>query len=155
MSTEQIWRTGSTSLDATLKLAGQMGRKLRGGEVIELQSDLGGGKTAFVRGLAAGLGSRDPVHSPSFTLANQYKAGDLTLYHLDFYRLQEPGIMKDELAELVADPKAIVVVEWADIVEKVLPAEHMTIHITATSDNSREFTFTYPNRYNYLLQDNT
>jgi tRNA threonylcarbamoyladenosine biosynthesis protein TsaE len=128
---------------------------MRGAEVIELVSDLGGGKTAFVRGLAAGLGSRDPVHSPSFTLANQYKAGDLTLYHFDFYRLVEPGIMKDELAEILADQKAIVAVEWADIVEEVLPAKHMTIKIETTSDHGRNFIFTYPDRLEYLLQDNT
>jgi tRNA threonylcarbamoyladenosine biosynthesis protein TsaE len=128
---------------------------MKGGEVMELKSDLGGGKTTFVRGLAAGLGSSDPVHSPSFTLANRYPAGDLTLFHLDFYRLTEPGIMRDELAEILADPKAAVVVEWADVVADVLPAKRMTIEIKPTSDTGRKFTFSYPASLAYLLEDNT
>ncbi|PIZ61832.1 tRNA (adenosine(37)-N6)-threonylcarbamoyltransferase complex ATPase subunit type 1 TsaE, partial [Candidatus Saccharibacteria bacterium CG_4_10_14_0_2_um_filter_52_9] len=89
---------------------------MRGGEVIVLTSDLGGGKTSFVRGLAAGMASHDLVHSPSFTLSNQYKAGDLTLCHFDFYRLNDPGIMRNELAEVLKDSQAVVAVEWADIV---------------------------------------
>jgi len=128
---------------------------MRGGEVIELVSDLGGGKTAFVRGLANGLGSRDKVHSPSFTLSHQYRAGDRTLYHFDFHRLGEPGIMRDELAEILADPKAIVAVEWADIVEDILPAERLAIRIKATGETVREFTFEYPDSLGYLIPTNT
>ncbi len=124
---------------------------MRGGEVVELVSDLGGGKTAFVRGLAAGLGSRDAVRSPSFTLGNRYKAGKLTLYHFDFYRLFEPGIMRDELAEVLADPEAVVLVEWGRIVEDVLPTERLTVRIKATSETGREFTFSYPDRLAYLI----
>lgn len=128
---------------------------MRGGEVIELVSDLGGGKTTFVRGLAAGLGSSDPVHSPSFTLTNQYESDKLTLYHFDFYRLHEAGIMRDELAEILADPRAAVVIEWAAIVEDVLPAGHLTIQIEATSETARRFTFSYPDKLTYLIPRNT
>jgi tRNA threonylcarbamoyladenosine biosynthesis protein TsaE len=128
---------------------------MRGGEVIQLVSDLGGGKTTFVRGLAAGLGSQDSVHSPSFTLANQYRAGHLTLYHFDFYRLQEPGIMKNELAEVLGEPKAAVVIEWGDSIEDVLPAEHLTIRIDAASETRRRFTFSYPRKLAYLIPRNT
>jgi tRNA threonylcarbamoyladenosine biosynthesis protein TsaE len=128
---------------------------MRGGEVVELVSDLGAGKTAFVRGLAAGLGSRDAVRSPSFTLSNQYQAGKLTLYHFDFYRLFEPGIMRDELAEALADPEAIVAVEWPGIVEQVLPARRLTVHIKTGGENRREFTFSYPANLSYLLPQDT
>jgi tRNA threonylcarbamoyladenosine biosynthesis protein TsaE len=128
---------------------------VRGGEVIELVSDLGGGKTTFVRGLAEGMGSSDPVHSPSFTLANQYTAGPLTLHHFDFYRLQEPGIMRDDLAEILTDPTAVVVVEWAGIVEDVLPADRLTITIKADSETTRQFNFSYPKSLAYLVKDNT
>src|ERR1700712_1196496 len=117
MSTEQTSQIESTSLQATLDLAAAIGMKLKGGEVIELVSDLGGGKTAFVKGLARGMGSTDVVRSPSFTISNQYKAGSKTLYHFDFYRLFDPGIMRDELAEILQDPNAVVVVEWASIVD--------------------------------------
>jgi len=138
-----------------LALAARTGSKLRGGEVIELISDLGGGKTAFVRGLAAGMGSQDPVKSPSFTITNQYKANDLTLYHFDFYRLKEAGIMRDELAEILDDPKAVVVVEWGGIVEDVLPASRLSISIKAKSETGRLFKFSYPTSLSYLIEDNT
>jgi tRNA threonylcarbamoyladenosine biosynthesis protein TsaE len=155
MSTAQTWETESTSLEATLALAERVGSKLKGGELIELVSDLGGGKTAFVRGLAKGLGSSDTVSSPSFTISNQYQAGKLTLHHFDFYRLHEPGILEAELQELVDDPEAIVVIEWADIVEDVLPADRLTVTITPTGDESRRLSFNYPEELEYLLPENT
>ncbi len=124
---------------------------MHGGEVIELVSDLGGGKTAFVRGLALGMGSQDTVHSPSFTLSNQYQAGKLTLHHFDFYRLSKPGIMLDELAEVLNDPVAVLAVEWADIIEDVLPAQRLTIRITVTSETARKFSFEFPERLKYLI----
>jgi tRNA threonylcarbamoyladenosine biosynthesis protein TsaE len=128
---------------------------MRGGEVIELMSDLGGGKTTFVRGLATGLGSRDAVHSPSFTLTNQYQGKQLTLYHFDFYRLQEPGILRDELAEILTDPQAVVAVEWANIVDDVLPEERLSVKIDTTSETKRQFTFSYPPELAHLLKGNT
>jgi len=155
MSTEQIWRTVSTSSDDTLQLAEAAGHKLRGGEVIELVSDLGGGKTTFVRGLAQGAGSHDQVRSPSFTLSNQYRTDSLVLYHFDFYRLAEPGIMRDELAELLSDQKTVVIVEWGGIVEDVLPGERLTITLRATGETSRELIFKYPEKLKYLRPDNT
>lgn len=105
--------------------------------------------------MAHGLGSPDRVSSPTFTLTNEYDAGKLRLFHYDFYRLNEPGVMADELAEAVHDPQAVVVVEWGDIVENVLPAERLTIRITATGENDRELTFTYPKSLGYLVKENT
>ncbi|HSW85376.1 MAG TPA: tRNA (adenosine(37)-N6)-threonylcarbamoyltransferase complex ATPase subunit type 1 TsaE [Candidatus Saccharimonadales bacterium] len=128
-----------------------MGRKLRGGEVIELLSDLGGGKTTFVRGLAKGFGSRDQVRSPSFTLVNQYKSEDLTLFHFDFYRLTDPGIIKSELDEILQDADNVVVIEWPKIVENALPTDRLTIQIDSISENRRKFLMTYPSNLSYLL----
>jgi tRNA threonylcarbamoyladenosine biosynthesis protein TsaE len=135
-----------------LRVAERLGRNLRGGEVIELVSDLGGGKTTFVRGLAKGLGSKENVHSPSFTLANQYKSGELTLFHFDFYRLSEPGIMRQELAEVIEDPKSIVTVEWAEIVQDVLPENRLTITLQVTGENSRKLEFNFPESYKNLFK---
>lgn len=145
----------SQSSDETIKLAAEVGQKLRGREVIELVSDLGGGKTTFVRGLANGMGSRDAVRSPSFTLSNEYRAKNQTLYHFDFYRLSEPGIMRDELAEALDNPAAIVAVEWAGIVEDILPEKRLKIAIQATGEESRELTITYPESLAYLIPENT
>ena len=151
MSTEQTWQTDSSSLEASLALAAQIGANLRGGETIELISDLGGGKTAFVRGLAAGLGSTDRVSSPSFTLTNQYQAGDKSLHHFDFYRLNEPGILRQELAEILQDSHNIVAIEWADVVADVLPSERLSVTIRATNESCRELVFRYPAVLSYLL----
>lgn len=153
MSIAVTWQITSTSSEATEQLAENLGRKLCGGEVIELISDVGGGKTTFVRGLARGLGSPDKVASPTFTISREYRAGDRTLYHFDFYRLAQAGIMADELAELLDDPKAIVVVEWADVVENVLPPDRLAIQITATGEHERQLTFTCPEKYNYPRED--
>ena len=155
MSTELIWETESTSLENTLDIAEQIGQRFRGGEVIELISDLGGGKTAFVKGLAKGMGYKEIVRSPSFTIGNQYSSSELTLYHFDFYRLHEAGIMNEELAEIVSDPKAVIAVEWAELVSDVLPVEHLAITITVTGDSSRRFKFTYSQKLNYLFPTNT
>jgi tRNA threonylcarbamoyladenosine biosynthesis protein TsaE len=123
--------------------------------VIELVSDLGGGKTAFVRGLAAGMGSKDRVTSPSFTLSNQYQGGGLTLYHFDFYRLEEPGILQQELAEILQDPRAVVAIEWAGLVSNVLPPDRLTINIISSGEESRTLLLQYPEKLSYLFPDNT
>lgn len=145
----------STSSVQTEQLAERLGRKLRGGEVIELVSDLGGGKTTFVRGLARGAGSSDKVSSPTFTLSNEYKAAELAIHHFDFYRLGEAGIMQEEVAEILGDPQAVTVIEWAGIVLDSLPAERLTIQIRATGEDSRELTITCPQQLIYLLEDIT
>lgn len=119
--------------------------------MIELTSDLGGGKTAFVRGLARGMGSQDTVASPSFTISREYKAGPLTLYHFDFYRLNNPGIMANELAELLTDPQAVIAVEWGQLIEDVLPAKRLRIDIKASGENQRQFAIVYPAELAYLI----
>lgn len=143
----------SSSASETVRLAEGIGRRLHGGEVLVLTSDLGGGKTTFVRGLARGMGSRDAVRSPSFTLGNEYRAKNLTLYHFDFYRLSEPGIMREELAEALADPKAVVVVEWGDIIKDVLPEDNLTINLRATDTDRRELTLSYPKRLEHIMKN--
>lgn len=131
----------------------KMGRRLRGGEAIELIGDLGAGKTAFVRGLAEGMGSKDSVRSPSFTISNRYRSGKLTMHHFDFHRLDDPGILRRELAEILSDPQAVAVVEWGDAVRNVLPHEHLTIRIAATGDESRDIRFSYPDSLGYLMPE--
>ena len=151
MSINQSWQATSNSLESTEALAERIGKRLKGGEVIELVSDLGGGKTAFVRGLARGLGSHDHVASPTFTISREYIAGELTLYHFDFYSLGEPGIMTAELAEVAGDPKAVVAVEWSDIVQHVLPKKRLTVTLALAGETSRRLTFTYPAELSYLI----
>lgn len=115
-----------------------LGRLLKGGEVIELLGDVGAGKTTLTKGLAAGLSVDDDVQSPSFTISRVYPArGDLLLAHYDFYRLNDAGIMADELYETISDPKTITVIEWGDVVAGVLPADRLTVKLESPTETSR------------------
>ena len=138
MSTAMIWQTRCISSDETEWLGEVLGRLLKAGEVIELQSDLGSGKTTFVRGLARGMGSRDTVASPTFTLSNIYRAKSAEIHHFDFYRLNDPGILSDQLRESLSNPKVVTVVEWGRSVQNVLPGRRMTIKLQPLGSDSRE-----------------
>jgi tRNA threonylcarbamoyladenosine biosynthesis protein TsaE len=153
MNTGMTSQISTDSSGRTELLAASMGSRLRGGEVIVLTSDLGGGKTAFVRGLARGAGSDDHVASPTFTIGREYKVPDkdIRICHFDFYRLHEPGIVALELDEVIHDPRAAIVIEWGEIVENVLPETRMLISIDRTGENSRTFSFSYPESLAYLL----
>lgn len=141
----------SNSLEDTQALATAFGAALRGHEVIEFISDLGGGKTAFVKGMAKGLKIEETVQSPTFTISRVYEARDnLELHHFDFYRLNEPGVVADELAESSQDPGTIVAVEWGDIVHDVLPPHHITIHFINTGETTRTITISTPEEDEYL-----
>lgn len=145
---------GSTSAHETEELAELVGKSLKGGEVIELVSDLGGGKTTFVRGLAKGLGSHERVASPTYTVSKVYQAGKLELHHFDFYRLDEGGMVAHELAEVVNDPSCVVVIEWGEIVQDVLPKETtLRIFIDRLSEHQRRITFEYPEKLAYATED--
>jgi tRNA threonylcarbamoyladenosine biosynthesis protein TsaE len=128
---------------ATREFGEKLGRTLRGGEIIELAGDIGAGKTTFVKGLAKGLGIDEDVQSPSFTISRVYDGRDeLRLAHYDFYRLADAGIMADELAETMHDPRTVTVIEWAGIVEGVLPKERLTIQFESPTETRRTLTLT-------------
>ena len=152
MNTGKTLQIPSTSSEETEHLGSKLGRQLKGGEVIELASDLGGGKTAFVRGMVRGMGSSDKVASPTFTLSREYNARNLTLYHFDFYRLQEAGIMQHELEEAIHDPLGVVAIEWANVVSGVLPPERLSITFKTTGENTRELLISCPEALNYLIK---
>jgi tRNA threonylcarbamoyladenosine biosynthesis protein TsaE len=142
----------STSSSATERLAEKLGQQLRGGEVIELVSDLGGGKTTFVRGLARGAGSQDRVASPTFTISKVYQADKFAIHHFDFYRLAGAGLMEHELHDLLGDPRVVTVIEWGGVVQHVLPAERLTIRFSRTSDDTRQLDLTCPQSLQYLVE---
>ena len=140
-----IWQTSSTGSADTERLGELLGSRLQGGEVIELLSDLGGGKTTFVKGLVRGAGSQDRVASPTFTLSRIYKSPKFEIQHFDFYRLDEPGILEGQLAE-VLNGDDVVIIEWAKIVKGVLPTARLSIEFTsaAGSPDERIITIAYP-----------
>ncbi len=127
-----------TTEAATRQLGEKIGSHLKGGEVFQLVGDVGVGKTTFVKGLAKGLGVDDEVQSPSFTISRTYDGrNDIQLVHYDFYRLTDAGIMANEVAEMVHDPLTVTIIEWADIVEGVLPKDHFTITLTSPTETTR------------------
>lgn len=130
----------SVQNEAEMKRLGEkLGGILRGGEIIELIGDVGAGKTTLTKGIAKGLGIDEDVQSPSFTISRVYDARDgLTLAHYDFYRLQDAGVMANELYETLHTPTAITIIEWANIVSGVLPAERLSIHISPLSEEGRK-----------------
>lgn len=104
-----------TSTEGETTAAGEaLGRELKPGDVVLLYGDLGAGKTAFVRGLAAGVGAKaDEVSSPTFTIVQEYPGTNATLYHVDLYRLEVAEIDDLGLEDLVSGD-GIVAIEWAE-----------------------------------------
>ncbi|MCA9327007.1 tRNA (adenosine(37)-N6)-threonylcarbamoyltransferase complex ATPase subunit type 1 TsaE [Candidatus Saccharibacteria bacterium] len=147
------WQMQSIDSASTEAFGERIGKYLKGGEVIELISDLGGGKTTLVRGIARGAGSTDTVSSPTFTVSKEYRADRFTIMHFDLYRLPEAGIIADELAEYIGDEQVVTIVEWADILQNVLPKERLTIRLTQTGEHTREVACIYPASLAYLLEE--
>lgn len=124
----------------------RVGESLAGGELLLLSGTLGAGKTVFTKGLAAGLGL-DPaeVSSPSFTLVNRHAEGRLVLYHLDLYRLAEGPASAHavELDELLADERAVIVIEWAERMGRYrLPPTTWRVHIEGDGEDPRQINIT-------------
>lgn len=116
----------------------KFGAGLKAPLVLELLGDVGAGKTTFVRGLAKGLGVAEEVTSPSFTISKEYQGKSARLVHYDFYRLADPGIMAEDLAESISDPNTITVIEWGNTIQDVLPPEHKIIEIKYINETTRE-----------------
>ncbi len=104
----------SHSLAETEALGERWGREAQRGWVIGLSGQLGAGKTQLVKGLARGLGIFASVHSPTFTLVNEYEGGRLRLFHLDLYRLETPAQIVAAGLEDYLQPDGVAVIEWAE-----------------------------------------
>jgi tRNA threonylcarbamoyladenosine biosynthesis protein TsaE len=135
--------------EETFEAGRRVGARLAGGEILLLSGTLGAGKTVFAKGLAAGLGL-DPseVSSPSFTLVNRYGEGRLVLYHLDLYRLAEGASAAHavELEELLADERAVIVIEWAERMGRYpLPSTVWRVEIEGDGEDPRRIRITRAN----------
>jgi tRNA threonylcarbamoyladenosine biosynthesis protein TsaE len=120
----------------TAAVGRDLAQSLRAGDTVLLQGELGAGKTAFVRGLAEGLGvPADAVSSPTFTLIQEYRGGRLPLFHVDLYRLDDPREIDDlGLEEIAAD--GVLAIEWAEKLRRP-PAEAIAVRITPGHGDSR------------------
>ena len=128
----------------TERLGEELAQRLTAGAVIAMYGDLGAGKTAFVRGLARGLGIRQPVSSPTFTIVNEYLGGRLPLFHFDMYRLSD----EDELYNIGWDDYlergGVCVAEWSENVEGAFDGGAWRVKILRLSDTERKITVEIP-----------
>jgi len=130
--------TISHSAEETMACGRAHAAPLRRGDVLALCGDLGAGKTHFVKGVAAALGTDAAVTSPTFTLIHEYLGGRLPLYHFDFYRLEdEDEALKIGLDEYL-DGDGICVIEWADKFPDLLPAHTQWFRFTHRPDGARD-----------------
>jgi tRNA threonylcarbamoyladenosine biosynthesis protein TsaE len=129
----------SNSEDDTIAIARELARELKAGAVLLLSGQLGAGKTAFVRGLAAGLGiDPDEVSSPTFTLVHEYRGGRVTLYHADLYRL-ERTTTEDLGLEEKGVAAGVLAIEWPDRLTHTLTGA-TSITIDIVDDTTRRIT---------------
>jgi tRNA threonylcarbamoyladenosine biosynthesis protein TsaE len=142
------------SVDATIQLGQQIGAMLRSGDVLCLSGDLGAGKTALSRGLVHGWGALEHASSPTFVFVHEHhRATDSQrLYHVDCYRLQSAlDAATIGLEDMLAGDD-VVLLEWPERVESLLPADRLWIEIETVEDNTRRFTFeAVGTRYSALL----
>lgn len=117
------------SAEETFALGINIGRKAKAGQVITLVGDLGVGKTVFTKGLAKGLDITEPVSSPTFTIVQEYREGRLPLYHFDVYRIGEPEEMEEIGYEDYFYGDGVCLVEWANLIEELIPAQALRITI--------------------------
>ena len=120
-------RRRTAGVDETRAIAADVAGVTVAGDLIVLLGDLGAGKTAFVKGLAAAIGSPDPVTSPTFTIAQRYDGGRLTVHHLDAYRLAGPEEAADLALDELLDDDAVTVIEWGDRLQGILPVDRLEI----------------------------
>ena len=131
------------SADETQALGQKLASRLAPGDVIAYFGDLGAGKTAFIRGLAQGLGITDPVTSPTYTIVNEYLSGRIPLFHFDMYRLSSSDELFDIGWEDYLSRGGVCAVEWSENVEDALQdAIRVTIEKDADEPDTRHITIT-------------
>ncbi|MDE0041729.1 MAG: tRNA (adenosine(37)-N6)-threonylcarbamoyltransferase complex ATPase subunit type 1 TsaE [Candidatus Poribacteria bacterium] len=133
---KDIFQTHSP--EETQTIGKQIGASLKIGDVIALVGDLGAGKTCLTQGIARGIGiaSHEVVNSPSYTLINEY-AGEIPIYHIDLYRLEHHGEIVDLGLEEYLEGNGICIIEWADRMTNLLPANHIQITMTWVNESTR------------------
>jgi tRNA threonylcarbamoyladenosine biosynthesis protein TsaE len=131
----------SNSEQQTREIAAAFAATLQPGAVLLLSGDLGAGKTAFVKGLAEGLGvSADEVTSPTFTLVHEYRGGRLPLIHIDLYRLDRADLDEIGLDQDLAD-RGVIAVEWAERMARSFPGA-TAVTITDRGGDARTIAIT-------------
>lgn len=115
------------SADETYEYGRKMGEEARPGDVYCLTGELGVGKTVFTQGFAAGLGIREGVSSPTFTIVQEYEEGRMPFYHFDVYRIGDVEEMEEIGFEEYIYGEGVCLIEWADLIREILPQDFVGI----------------------------
>jgi tRNA threonylcarbamoyladenosine biosynthesis protein TsaE len=126
---EQIQIIESFSPEDTLELGRKMGKEAQPGDVYTLIGDLGVGKTVFTQGVANGLEITEPISSPTFTILQVYEEGRMPFYHFDVYRIGDVEEMEEIGYEDYFYGEGVSLIEWANLIEEILPAQYTEIKI--------------------------
>ena len=141
----------SRSEEDTMEIAENLESEKFPGMVICLDGELGSGKTVFVKGFAKALGINETITSPTFSLVKEYPDGEMPLYHMDVYRLddsKEDFGLKDYLNQ-----DGVVIIEWPEMIQDQLPEERLDIRFKVIDENTRVLVFTpYGEKYEDLCQ---
>lgn len=128
----------SNSEKKTKQIAKKFAKKLKIGDVVILQADLGSGKTVFARGVIESFKVKEPVTSPTFTIVNKYDGKNLSIYHFDMYRLENyEEAIGAGLDELIEDKNAIKLVEWPEKCPELLPEHYYKVTLYKVDDFKR------------------
>lgn len=130
----------TNSPEETIAFAEEIGRLLKGGDVIAYTGGLGVGKTTFTRGLALGMGLPDSVTSPTFALVNEYRGDPLTLCHFDMYRIMNETALESTGFFDYMDSSCVIAAEWSENISDYLPENTIYINIERISDEMRKIT---------------
>jgi len=127
-----MYKITSRSEKETIELAQNIESERFPNMVICLEGDLGSGKTVFTKGFASSLGIEETVTSPTFNIIKEYTSGEMDLYHMDVYRLNENN--EDIGIEEYFDKGGITIIEWSDMIKDILPEERLEIKIKILDD---------------------
>lgn len=129
----------SYKVEDTFQIGYQIGQNARPGEVYTLIGDLGVGKTVFTQGVAKGIGIEEPIVSPTFTILQQYESGRMPFHHFDVYRIADVEEMEEIGYEDCFYGQGISLIEWANLIEDILPEQYTQITIEKNLDKGFDY----------------
>ena len=132
-------RIETRSAEETFALGESMGRQAKPGQIYTLEGDLGVGKTVFTQGLAKGLGIKEAVNSPTFTIVQVYEEGRLPFYHFDVYRIGDVEEMDEIGYEDYFFGEGVCLIEWANLIRELIPENAIPIKIEKDVDKGFDY----------------
>ncbi|NQT58831.1 MAG: tRNA (adenosine(37)-N6)-threonylcarbamoyltransferase complex ATPase subunit type 1 TsaE [Bacteroidetes bacterium] len=128
----------TVTADQTLDLGKIIGNSCLPGSIISLRGPLGSGKTVIAKGIALALGIEDPITSPTFTIIQEYN-GKFPMIHMDLYRIESIEEFEMLGAEELLFSTNVTIIEWSEVIDKLLPANTIRVEISLEKDYSRSF----------------